>query len=210
MTIATDLRDLVAARLRAGVPAVSGRVYVERREFPMQTAGQGGAAQFPCILVYEDQTVRTSTSGNNGSPSFETTLTLDILAGVEVRTPAEVKPALDALAAAIDAALLSDPTLPSAVSAIPRMTITRTSNAAGERILASLGVKMDLQFGEDFPPVIEDALESVHITVDAIDPFDPLGDYGPIDDFPAPEDPPRTQGPDGRAEAVLTVTLPTA
>lgn len=210
MTHATDLRDLVAARLRAGVPAFANRVYVERREFPLQTQGQGGAAVFPCALVYEDITNRVGTSGNNGPPSFDTTMTLDILAGIEVRTPAEVRPALDDLAAAIDAALLSHPALPSAVSAIPRMQITRASNATGERITASLGIKMDLVFSEDFPPVVEDDLESVHLTIDAIDPADPNGDYGPIDDFPAPEDPPRTQGPDGRAEATLVIDLPTS
>lgn len=209
MTHITDLRDLVATRLREGVPAVGGRVHVEKREFPLQAQGQGGPAVFPCILVYEDIANRVGTASNNGPPSFDTTLTLDILAGIEVRTPAEARSALDALAAAIDAALLSHPDLPKAVSAIPRMQITRASNAQGERIIASLGIKIDLLFSEDFPPVIEDDLASVAITIDAIDPADLTGDYGPIDDFPAPEDPPRTQGPDGRAEATLTIDLPT-
>jgi hypothetical protein len=44
--------------------------------------------------------------------------------------------------------------------------------------------------------------------MDAIDPFDRSGDHGAIAPFPAPAPPPRTRGPDGRAEAEFNVNFP--
>jgi hypothetical protein len=109
---------------------------------------------------------------------------------------------------AIQEALLGDASFVSRFSSIPTVRVETQVSSDASSMIAEAGVTFELTWIEEYPPRVDDALATVSIRVDAIDPFDPVGNYGPILNFPAPADPPRMSGPDGRAETGLDINLP--
>jgi hypothetical protein len=114
---------------------------------------------------------------------------------------------LDAWLERIQGALLGDPDFVRMFSAIPTVRV-ETQVFTEETMVAEAGVTFSLTWEEVYPPRVTDNFTIARVVVDAIDPADPLGPYPGIAPFPPPADPLREQGPDGRAEAGLEITLP--
>jgi hypothetical protein len=84
----------------------------------------------------------------------------------------------------------------------------RDIRGEAERIIGQDAIVFDMQFTEVFEPAGLPDFGQARLTMDAIDPFDPLGDRPAIGDFPPPAAPPRESGPDGRVEAETRITYP--
>jgi hypothetical protein len=203
-----ELRDAAVARLLAGVPGLSGRVYASRA-WPLPAAGQVDVGKMPAALVYVLRTRRTTISGAMGAPTFRSIVTLVVMLRAEGRTEAEVDAALDTLGEAAEVALLNSAAFVALAEDIAGTDSERRLNSDSERIIGEEALSIDLQFTESFEPANLPPLNTARIVVDAIDPADRAGTYPAIDPFPAAAAAPREQGPDGRPEAApITITFP--
>lgn len=202
-----EIRAAIAARLVEALPDLSGRVY-QSRAWPLPAAGVSGAGRMPAALVYADRMRRVSLAQAGGAPTFRTTLTIGVVLRAEGRTEAEVEATLDALADALDAAILTDPGTVAIAEDVSQYDSQRDIRAEADAVLGHEAIAFDLQFTEIFEPSGLPALTAARMVMDAIDPADGAGAHPGIAPFPAPAAPPRDSGPDGRAEAEFTVTLP--
>lgn len=216
MTEITDprahLRALVVAALMQGVPAVAQRVYPSR-VFPQPSAGRppGGASQapsWPALLVYAPRLRRSSVARGAAAPQYRSTLTINVIARVERKTEAEAEAELDALATAIDAAILENPDVLSAIEEIDEVESLRELRLDGDRLVGQDAIAFELRFTEEFQPALPHRLAEARLTGDAIAPFDPAATNPAIAGFPAPAAPPRTSGPDGQPETEIRITYP--
>lgn len=178
-----------------------------------------GVDQLPALLVDMREESKVARSGNNGPPSYDVTASMVVRAravvpvhagaalhGVDHGPAAEA--VLDAWLHAIQEALLGEASFVSRFSAIPTVRVETQVVSDASSMIAEAGVTFEMTWIEEYPPRIDDALATVSLRVDAIDPFDPAGNYGAILNFPAPSAPPRLRGPDGRVETGLDISLP--
>jgi hypothetical protein len=201
-----EVRDAVAQRLAARIPALGQRVY-KARTWPVPGPGLVDVGKMPAAMVYILRTRRVSLSGPSGAPTYRTTLTVAIVLRAEGRLDAEVDNALDVLLEGFDD-LLTDPTFMSLMEDVTQIDSQRELRNDGDRVVGGESIAMDLQFTETFQPRDLPDLRAARIVIDAIDPADSTGPYPAIAPFPAPAGPPRDRGPDGRPEAdEMTVTF---
>jgi hypothetical protein len=207
MTTRADLRDAVVDRLRP-IAALQGRVYPSRA-WPLPGAGLVDAGAMPAGLVYVNGVRRTTLSGGMSAPKFRAIVSIAIHLRAQGLTVELVDATLDQLEAAVDEALLEDPTFVAIPEEITGMDMARKLSAEGDQIVGEQVITLDLQMTETFEPKGLPPLATARIVIDAIDPADRSGPYPAIDPFPPPAAPPRPRGPDGRAEAdPLTITFP--
>ena len=163
--------------------------------------------QMPLGLVYVLSEKKDSVSGNSGAFWFRTTVSVAVNAKVEAEDEPGVEAALDELDLALQESIFrvrdDDGWMQPHWS--PDGVECRTSiSAEGERMVGDLQLRFDVIVeGESFEPIITTTLNTIGIRLDAIDPFDRLGTY-----TGQPTAPPRTRGPDGRAETGANITLP--
>jgi hypothetical protein len=80
---------------------------------------------------------------------------------------------------------------------------------AGEQLIIEIAFTVSCEWIETYQPRLVDDLATIAVRLDAIEPADKLGTYPAAPPFPDAAAAPREAGPDGRAEAGLTITLPT-
>lgn len=173
------------------------------------------AAQYPLIYCKTPTEDKESLS-RNGAPNFNVTATLKVEARAEVgalpngQSAALLERQLALLGQQIQVALINNPALMGELQQVPFIRTEMRMTDAGNRELGEIEVAIGLEFfqsGEDFFPLPSWPLETIALTADLVNVFDPTGTY-PDAEFPdSATDAPRTSGPDGRAEAGLIITL---
>lgn len=197
------VRDRIKAILARKLPTLAGRILVDR-QWPT------GADAQPFLLI-ESGTERKVLTVAGGSPEYDVTATIGVSIRVQARGEAAALTQLDALERLVCVALLAQPDALTDLPGFDRVgAIIRNSSMSteGDRIEAQTSLAFDCLWTEFYPPATPDALLRLHVRLDAIEPFDPTGPYPPLDDFPAPAEPPRTSGPDGRPEIGANIDLP--
>lgn len=213
MTTSTQLRELFVQVLKGQTDA-GGEVY---SPFDWPTAPDS----YPLILVHCRRERRVSLGPN--IPQFDVYATLEITA--RTKSPALVGDegskvalaAVEALKGQIEVALINNPTIwadPNGGQRIEQFSSVDSevnTSSEGDMPMAELLMNIDVKFyqgPEDFYPIVGDPLTSVGVHVDTVNVFDPTGTY-PDPPFPEQVNPaPRTEGPDGRDEGTLEISLP--
>ena len=124
------LRAQAVTRLAAEVTAVSGRAHASRALPLPGAAVDGGTAALPALLVYADRLVREARADG----TYHVTVALTVLVRSEQPTEAALEAELDALSAAVETAILTDPTMLAGLDSILQAEIVRTVEAGGARI----------------------------------------------------------------------------
>jgi len=208
MTQSADLRNIAKAQLIGKTDAASN-VYS-----PLDRPTWAG--NYPVIFLTTPEENKESL-GPNGAPQFEVTMTLRVTARVQENQQkgdagaAAVMAALERLQQQIEVALINNPALMSLIEQFSFVRATNDVSGEGEVHLGELKMDIGLQFyqgPEDFFPITGDALEEITVDADLVNVFDSNGIY-PNPPFPDSVEPaPRDEGPDGRAEAGVDITLP--
>lgn len=214
MTTSAELRDLFVAALKGGGTDAGSAVY---SPFDWPTS----PTSYPAILVHARKERKMSLGPN--VPQFDVFAVMEIIG--RTRSPALIgdegsKVALQAaerLKFQIESVLINNPTIwadPQGGQRIEQFTSVESdlsTNSEGEMPMAELLMSIEVKFyqgPEDFYPIVGEPLTSVGVHVDAVNVFDPTGTY-PDPPFPEQVNPaPRTEGPDGRDEGTLEISLP--
>jgi len=149
---------------------------------------------YPFILVYADE--ESMTGDGISVPQFAHDLTIVVDARMEVGATdsGDGEDALDSLCESILTRLLTNSEWVRRFDKISGIRIHIGTADQGETQVISALIRIGVSFGTIWEPVVPDALASVRLAVDAIDPSDP--------NLASP-------GPDGRPEAGGTFTVPT-
>ncbi|MGF6792769.1 hypothetical protein [Paraburkholderia sp. 35.1] len=164
----------------------------------------------------------TKNSVNRGMPEFTTGCTLEVKAAVLATTASAAQDAIEALWYSVEQALFTDWSLVRIVQQFASVDTALEIRADGSRHIAGIAAAIQCEFFEAFDPTAAAPtpgawpadpappapFESIDIHVDTGAPFDPSGTY-PNPPFPDAVTPaPRTQGPDGRDEGYIDISLP--
>jgi hypothetical protein len=179
------------------------------------------ATILPVVIV---RTAHESKGSNlrGNVPQFTTGCALEVRATIEAPTASAAQDAIEALWFSVEHALLTDYSLVGMLQQFASVESALEIRAEGARHLAGISAAFHCEYFESFDPL--DAIpaaqtwpveanpvapfQSIDIHVDTGAPFDPSGTY-PNPPFPGAVTPaPRTQGPDGRDEGYLDITLP--
>lgn len=158
--------------------------------------------------------------GRSGASSFNCVMTLRLVGRVYAKVQANDAAAAAALAAvgvlqrAIEVSLINRTELRAAgVQEFQEVRVVTAVKTEGEYVFGELVFDLDLEFyqgPEDFAPIDGSVIDELAIYADLLNLFSPLGDFTadphatPFADEAAP--PPRTSGPDGRAEGAVVKT----
>lgn len=197
------LRDLIAEKLGA-IEALEDKVFTSRvwpqdSRKPVREAG---------ALVYCNQVRRISLANATAGPTYRSTVTVTVILRVDGKREADIDDTLDDLVDAVEAALFHDPAFMAVAEEIPTITSLREMNGMADHISGQEAIEFEMRFTECFEPTLPDTLVTARLGLDAIDPFDPLGEYpDTASPFPPAADTPRGAGPDGRIEVAIDLTL---
>ncbi|MBP4049018.1 hypothetical protein [Chromobacterium violaceum] len=159
MLFRTQLRNAVAAALRAANTSAGQRVYVPR-DLPTVPPGM------PLILV-QTPMERKSGRGPNGAPQFNTAATVAINARVSGTSAGQAEADLDNLCEQIENAVLTDYTTLRMVQQVLAVE-TEIEVTAGQREhIAEACIRIDFEFFEFFEPPITQPLTDIHGTAAA-------------------------------------------
>lgn len=163
--------------------------------------------KLPAILVRcgtEQKVSRAKTV-----PNFTTSVALEFSARLDATTAAACQDAIELFGAQIEQALFTDFALNALVEQFATVETVSEVTAAGKKHIGAILMRVTAEVFEDFEPAPQDDLAEVTITLDTVEPFSPTGTFVPFAAAPpyAPNSAPRTQGPDGRAEAALDLIL---
>lgn len=173
------------------------------------------AAHYPLIYCKTPSEDKESL-GRNGGPDFTVTATLKVEARAEVaalpngRSAALLEQQLALLGQQIQVALVNNPDLMGLLQQVSFIRTDMTMTSQGNKELGEIEVALGLEFfqgAEDFYPLPTWPLQTVAITTDLVNVFDPTATYADPAFPDAVTAAPRTHGPDGRAEGALTITL---
>jgi hypothetical protein len=206
----TQTIDLVVGAVEAmlGHTLAGNRVYAV---FDWPTT----SAHYPVIYCKVPTEEKHSLS-RNGGPDFTVTATLKVCARAEVSALPDGQSAfqllqqLSQLSQQIQIALINNPILMGQLQQVPFIHTEMSTKANANKELGEVEVSIGLEFyqgPEDFFPLPVTPLESIGITADLANVFDPSGTYvDPL--FPTAATPaPRSVGPDGRPEGGLIIDL---
>ncbi|MFH5926441.1 hypothetical protein [Roseomonas xinghualingensis] len=206
LPIRAGVRAAALALLREQVPQVEGRVH-SARVWPIPVGAE--RKSLPALLVYAFRE-RKAPTGNLGAPSFNTTVTLAIMARAAGKREADVEAQLDEICGGIEAGLLEDPNFVSCLSSVGAIDTVIDIRGEGDLMVGEAAITIEVTWGENFEPRIPHLFTGADVRVDAIDPADPVGAYEAPAPWPQPDAPPRKSGPDGRAEWEFPVNPPLA
>ncbi|UHH28297.1 phage tail protein [Pseudomonas veronii] len=227
MTTTSELRQITAEALKAGTTA--GDNVFAARTWPTWSGS------YPIIWIHSPAEEKESL-GRQGGPQFTVTATIRISARVQLKAlPKNAAAgamilALEDLQRQIERALINFPPLMSRLQQFPFIRSEMADSDEGDQSIGELVMDVGMEFyqgPEDFyqlegpsvpapfDPAAEVAgvqpivpLEGFNVTDDLLNVFDTTGTYAdpPFPDSVTP--PPRTVGPDGRAEGGLTFEFP--
>lgn len=208
MTDTAELRDIM-------VQALKGATNVGQSVFSIiDWATWSGS--YPVAYLQAPKEDKESL-GRQGGQQFTVTATVPIMVRIEVPAKAnnvgtaEAQVALEAIKGQIERALINFPPLQRLIQHMPFIRSSIDVDGEGAKNLGELQMEIGLEFyqgPEDFYPIPTDPLEQITVDMDLVNVFDPSGTYSdPL--FPGAVTPaPRTEGPDGRSEGGLDITLP--
>jgi hypothetical protein len=223
MTTTSQLRQITAEALKANTSA--GDNVFAARSWPTWNGN------YPIIWLHSPEEFKESL-GRNGGPQYTVTATIRITARVQMKAlprnaaASAMILALEGMQRQIEMALINFPPLMSRLQQFPFIRSTMDEDGDGEQQLGELVMDVGMEFyqgPEDFyplegpepvppfDPAAEVAavrpispLDSVEVTDDLTNVFDPSGTY-PDAPFPDAVNPaPRAAGPDGREEGGLS------
>ncbi|CAG9248563.1 conserved hypothetical protein [Burkholderia diffusa] len=163
----------------------------------------------------------TKTSFQRGEPQFTTVCALEIKAVIAAPTASQAQDDIETLWYAIENALLLDWSLVRMTQQFATVETVMAIRAEGAQHIAGIAGSFACEYveafdpttdpppGADWPlvPTVPNYIEQITVTVDPVNVADATGTY-PDASFPQAITPaPRTQGPDGRAEGYLVLTL---
>jgi len=208
MTTSADLRLLAAAALKGATDA--GQNVFTAMDWPTWSGS------YPLLYLHTPAEDKESL-GRQGGPQFTVTLTLQVSGRVQVENledqsgVAEATVKLEALQRQIEIALINNPALMGQLQQFPFVRTEMKTDGTGDQNLGEIVMNIGLEFyqgPEDFYPIPIVPLEQITVDVDTTNVFDPTGTYADPP-FPGSVTPaPRTEGPDGRSEGGLDITLP--
>jgi hypothetical protein len=183
---------------------------------------------YPALLVYTRSERKESKL--RGPPEYDTTLPLTIGIRFEGDSAPAALAGAEALEETVEAALLSSQPFMTQLQQVAFIDKSIEVTSGGKKHLAEITLDLGLEYFEAFewnctgtnglgyfpipesPPAILSGpvinLLQVNVTLDSINVFDPTGTYPPGEFASSVTPAPRTQGPDGRAEGTLQITLP--
>ena len=196
------LRDIAITALK-GKPTLADQRVFSPNDAPTWDG------EYPMIIVRTPQERKESLS--RGPPQFNVVATLQVTARLEGATAEEAEAKLEVMAEQIECTLINDYELTRKIQQFSFVDTRMDFSGEGQAHLGQLTVNIGLEFfqgPEDFAPIEAVPIEEMEITADMAVPFDRQGIYK---DPPFPSSvtsPPRTQGPDGRAETGLILNFP--
>lgn len=188
------MTDITRKGLREQVKALLlGKTQAEERVYAARSIPVRNPA-LPCALVYV-MSIRRQRRGLGSPPMFYAVVSLGIELVVDGTADEAMDDLLDTMQREVETALLCDPEFVAQFETVDtaNVEIALAEPQNGQRRHAAARVSLELAYHEQFDPVVADTFSTVHIDVDAVEPFDK--NRGP-------------SGPDGRIEAALDVTLP--
>lgn len=208
MNIVTSgvLQNLVAAAL-AGKTAVGANVFTPRT-WPTT------ADEMPIILVQSPRETKQNSNGRTGPAEFFVTTTIRVVARVSAKAGSGDAGAVAAefavglLQRQIEIAVINDDALRRAIQKFSSVEIETGVKSEGGLVFGELVMDLALEFyqgPEAFAPVVGTQFDELALYVDLLNVFSPTGVFA---DTPFPgsaTDPPRTSGPDGRAEGMILI-----
>jgi len=208
MTTSAELRLLAAAALKGATDA--GQNVFVALDWPTWSG------DYPILYLHTPAEDKESL-GRQGGPQFTVTLTLQVSGRVQFANTEDqagvalATAALESLQRQIELALINNPALMSQLQQFPFIRTEMKVDGEGDQNLGELVMSIGLEFyqgPEDFYPIPTGPLDRITVDVDLVNVFDPSATY-PNPPFPGVVTPaPRTQGPDGRSEGGLDITLP--
>jgi len=210
MTQTADLLALAVTALQGADTLAGARVYSAR-------TWSTNTGQYPLIYCKAPSEEKESLS-RNGPPQFNVVATLKICGRVQVgalpdgQSAALLEQQMGALGQQIHVALINNPSIQKLIQRTSFVHTDQAITQEGSKETGEVEVSMGLEFyqgPEDFYDLPVYDLDTLGLTVDLVNRFDPAGTYA---DPPFPDAvnaAPRTSGPDGRAEGGLTITLNT-
>jgi hypothetical protein len=173
-------------------------------------------ALMPLVMVQSPRDA--SASLGRGAPQFITTATISVVGRIWAKAntgdagAAAAKAAVDVLLQQCRVAIINDFDLFRVVQQCAAMRSVSQVKAEGEYHLGEFNLELDLEFyqaSEDFQPVAADPIEEFAVYADLVNVFSASGDFtGDPEATPfvdQAEPPPRTAGPDGRAEGAVII-----
>lgn len=194
------IRNDIVTRLLNKTTA-GDRVYPSRSE-PLPEE------KLPAILVHIPRERGQNIAENQGIPNFRTTSSVLIQAVVKDTGGEQVQETLDLLAEDIERILFTDPDFVKRFSKIGNLDTQVGTYTQGALELASVGIQVDVEFDDDYPPVISDDFATLRLKTDVIDPAADPNVHPPDGQFP--EGYGGYPGPDKRieVEAEFEVEIP--
>lgn len=213
MTVTADvLQGLVVAALLGpqGGPAATGagvNVF-SPRDWPTTTD------EMPIILVQSPSETKESL-GRSGAQQFTVTATIRVVARVKALAQTGDQGAMAALAAIgvlqrqIEVAVINDYDLDQVIQQIASVAVKNGVSSEAEVHVAELVMDFAFEFyqgPEDFAPVVATPIDQLAVFADLVNVFSPTDTFDPaLEPFTAATPAPRTEGPDGRPEASISV-----
>jgi hypothetical protein len=210
-SFATQLRTVAVELLIAAATTAGSRVY-PMRATPITNP------EMPILLVYTPE-CKSEAVGTAGQPRLRTIQTLVVEAKTASTSEAQCGLDLDALMDPLLDALLTNPVFMAMVNADNRPIIERiasitthttvlTTDDSGDRFIGRGLHIIGIQTTTTFRQIGGTPLTEIAVTQDIVNVASPTGTF--TDDADAgftitPTPPPRTIGPDGRAEASFTI-----
>lgn len=144
-----------------------------------------------------------------GPMDFTTTVVLEVKMAVEAATAEAAQDDLEVLGARVEDALYSDVSLVALLQQVANVTTQAAYSSDGLKHIASLDMAISLESFEAFEPHAEASipLEGMDVVVDSVNVYDVNGSYTQTPFPSSVQAPPRTSGPDGRAEGGLNIEL---
>lgn len=181
------------------------------------------SASLPALLIRSPKDHKEAIGRT--MPAFTTTVTVELEARLEADTQEAAQDAIEAMCYQIEEALCKDYWLGRRIQQIVSIDTESVIDATSKLPLGGARITAVLECFESFDPgVAEPApsawpltppadplqtpLQEIQLHADLVNVFDPAGTYAspPFPDSVTPA--PRTQGPDGRDEGALDLTLP--
>lgn len=197
-----ELRKIAQAALK-GATLAGDRVY-SPQDLPTWSG------EMP-ILILRTPEENKESLGRTTMPQFTTTATLQVTAQLEGLTADRAESDCETIAEQIQRTLINNYDLTRRIQQFAYVRSRMEISGDASKHVGVLTIQFGLEYyegPEDFAPVTTVPLKTVTLTADMAEPFDASGIYN-TPPFPAAvRQPPRTSGPDGRAETGFEIDLP--